>query len=572
MRIALGDLKAGAEQVVVLPFAFRFEDEDGEAIFTAIETAGVDPLLEATVAWWQDWASQITVIETPDAKFNDLIPGLALSIKVNQTAGGGNSQMSQYSNVWLRDTHGPSLLLPLIGLTDDYRDMLYYQWVASLQRGGLANAYPADIDLTDVPGQPDWRHLDVMDGRTKAEGPSALVLQYENYLKATGDWDRLEERYGMLYHAVMHQQFVNGCLQYFSSDETFEDVMQAALGQNILTEPEYGVLSLYSSVLMMRAAGFMAEVAATLGHSGDAAEFAQLAADVKRCMNDVYWLDDQGFYAIKAETATLTPNDRPYEDVSASLLWLDALPPADPRAVSNFEQVMAMLGHRNGSLWTKIFFLYNILFYTVHDSVQTGMSHGYWLNNLDKMFHPTADKAFRLWKDFFTPAGATDEAVIVDDYSHLSLLREPTGFLGDSSARYRSWEAGIMGHALLYHLTGFDCDVAAGTAKLAPHLPPEWDRTAFRGLACGEGRFDLEVSAGDDGGRVIAIDADAQTEFALSLVVPFDGEFAGAMINGETVPAIAQTNAYGRTVVRFEAIDVTPDAHVEIAVQATEAR
>ena len=534
LRIDLGNLAPYEERVVTLPYLFTTKDEDPAAVLGSIIAAGTDALLESTVAWWTDWASAIATVDTPDETFNDLVRGLAVSVKINQAVTGGVSEMDQYSNVWLRDTHGPSLFFPAIGLLDDYADMLDYLWGATVIEGSIRNAYSADHDVSDLPPQPDWDAMGPMGGRQRAEGPSLLVLQHENYYKATGDATTLEERYGMLRHALLDQQFVDGCLQYFSSDETFEDLMEAVFGENLLLEPDESTLSLYSSLLMIRAAGFMAEVAGMLGYEDDAALFAALSENVRQCMEDTFWMEDAGFYAVKADTATREPFPQPYEDVSTMPLWLDAVSPSAPHAVRNFETVMGLLGKSDGTLWSELAPLYNLLFFNVRKGVQTGMAHGYWLGNLDRMFHPTADEAFRRWADVFSEAGFTDEAVVVDDYSHLRVIREPFGLVGDVSSRFRSWESGVMGHALLYHLTGYDADVPEESLRLAPHLPPEWDAFSVDGLAFADGRFDLDVERTDDGRRVV-LTTDDLASFDLSLRVPQDEGVSGVTVDGEAL-------------------------------------
>jgi len=566
IRIPFGPLTQGEEKVIVVPMAFIEDPGDPELIFNAITEAGIDSLLENTVSWWNEWASGILQVETPDAKINDLLDALALSIKVNQATSGGLTQMSQYSYTWLRDTYGPSILFPLIGFLNDFKDMLDYLYGISVINGNISNALPVDADLSDLPPPPDWRNLGTLTGRTRAEGPSFLVLEYEKYYKATGDLDTLAERYDMLWHALAHQQIVDDCLQYFSGDETFEDVMEATFGENIFNEPDESTLSSYSSFAMIRAAGFMSQAADLLGRKDDAKMFAKMADDFRKCLDETFWMPDRGFYAVKADTATREPYPLPYEDIDTMPLWLDVLDPDDPKTIENFETIMQLLGHSNGTLYSHISPFYDFIFPQINVGVQTGMSHGYWLVNLDKMFHPMADEAFRRLVDVVTPAGFTDEALIVDDYSHLSLIREGIGIVCDISARYRSWESGIIGHALIYHLTGYDYDIVEGTAKLAPHLPPEWDHFKLNGLSYGHSRFDLEVRKNGANGRTIEITTDSQTSFTLALTVPINGKFTNATINGNVLSATAETNAYGRTIVRFQPFVVPTNARTEIVV------
>ena len=216
-------------------------------------------------------------------------------------------------------------------------------------------------------------------------------------------------------------------------------------------------------------------------------------------------------------------------------------------------------------------FPYNVLFSGIEKSVQTGMSHGYWIVNLDKMFHPTADEAFERWRDVFSDTGFTEEAVVVDDYGHFHIIREPLGAVCDVSGRFRSWESGVMGHALLFHLTGYDAHVGEGFLKLAPHLPPEWDRVAFTGMAYGEGRIDVEVEETSEG-RVVTVTTDDAPAFDLLLTVPVDGEISGVTLNGETLGQgeyTAAANAYGRKVVTLDPIAVSAGETVQVVVQRT---
>ncbi|MDP8222802.1 MAG: hypothetical protein P9L99_05530 [Candidatus Lernaella stagnicola] len=567
--VPIGSLTPGQEKVVTLPLAFTIDTKDAAGVFAALENAGLDALLEATVQWWDQWASQITVFNTPDQKFNDLMQAQAVAIKINQAVSGAVAEMSQYSNTWLRDLHGPSLYYPLIGLNDDFKDMVDYMWGAMVLRGGIPNAMEVDLDVSNLPAQPDWDNLGVMNGRTRAESPSALVLEYENYYRATGDTAPIIERWGMLKHALLKQKYVDDCLLHFSSDETFEDLMEAVFGENFLAEPDESTLSSYSSLLVIRAGRFLAEMAADLGYTDDQVVFEDLVEGVTTCLEDTYWMPANGRYAVKAQTDTREPFAQPYEDVNTMPIWLSALPLDNPRVVSNFESTLEILGHANGLLYSPLPPLFRLLMPHAEEGVLTGMSHGYWLNNLDKMFHPLADEAFARWRNVFTKTGFTDEAVIVDDFGHLWLLREPFGAVCDISGRFRSWESGIMGYAFLYHLTGIDVSVPEQRVGLAPHLPDEWDEFSLDGLAYGAGRFDLEVSRSGAAGRIVVVATDAA--FDLVLTVPVTGAVTEVLRDGAALPGTAyevETNAYGRTIVRLAPIALTAGDAVEIEVIA----
>ena len=569
--VPMGDLAPGGEAVLCLPTVFTCRHEEPSEILAELERVGVDALLDSTVAWWDDWAAQITDVRTPDEKFNDLLRGLAVSIKINTAVSGAVCEMNQYSHTWLRDIYGPALFCPLIGLLDDYKGMIDYVWGATLVNGNIANAMSVDLDLSDLPSQPDWERLGTMGGRTRAESPSFLVLEYERYYEATGDLAPIDERWGMLRHALLDQKYVDGCLLHFSSDETFEDIMEAIFGENLLEEPDESTLSLYSSLLVMRAARFMADMADRLGYGGDAHTFAALADRVEACLEETFWLEDEGVYAVKAKTDTRVPHRQPYEDVSTMPIWLDALPLESPRVIRNFETILEALGHPDGLLYSPIPPPYRGLLAPLGEGAITGMSHGYWLNNLDKLFHPTADIAFSRWPDVFSATGFTDEAMAVLPYRHLSLLREPFGMVCDVSSRFRSWEAGVMGYALLYHLTGIDVSLPAGTVRLAPQLPPGWGTMTFERLAYGEGRFDVEVGAHGDRGRSITVTTDSRASFTLELRVPLTGTVIGVSRNDRQLDPAQyrwETNRYGRTIVTIDPIEVGRSGRVEVVVSA----
>jgi hypothetical protein len=175
-----------------------------------------------------------------------------------------------------------------------------------------------------------------------------------------------------------------------------------------------------------------------------------------------------------------------------------------------------------------------------------------------------ADAAFERWRDVFTASGNLDEAVVVDDFGHLSILREPFGFASDASARYRSWEAGIMGFAFLYHLTGYAPDVPDGKIHLAPQLPPEWNDMSFNGLSYAEGRFDLEVKRTQINSRLLTITTDKKTSFVLDLTVPCDADISCVRVNGIPAAFTFAANSYGRKILSVQGILIPKGSKTQI--------
>ncbi len=64
---------------------------------------------------------------------------------------------------------------------------------------------------------------------------------------------------------------------------------------------------------------------------------------------------------------------------------------------------------------------------------------------------------------------------------------------GDTTARYRPWEGGIVADAVLQYLIGEEWDAAAGRVAVTPHMPNGWGTLEARGLRCGTRTYDVEV-------------------------------------------------------------------------------
>ena len=93
----------------------------------------------------------------------------------------------------------------------------------------------------------------------------------------------------------------------------------------------------------------------------------------------------------------------------------------------------------------------------------TGMTYGYQLDNLAAIDHPMAEASFLMYRDFFHDTGNVSEGQVVDDFGRISYLYEPFGYLCDLTARYRTWEGGINGAAMIQYLFGLELDAIEKT-------------------------------------------------------------------------------------------------------------
>jgi hypothetical protein len=150
--------------------------------------------------------------------------------------------------------------------------------------------------------------------------------------------------------------------------------------------------------------------------------------------------------------------------------------------------------------------------------------------------HPRAGAAFNLLGIAASPSGNYAEYQIHDDHSALQVLYNPSGGMGDMTARYRPWEGGINLDALVLYLTGFEPEMIAGHHHLAPHLPNAWPRMRWTGLRAGADRFDLLVEE-RGGERRVTVTPTTGGTLTLYVHVPLPAATVRSVtVNGEEYP------------------------------------
>jgi len=564
--IYVGDLLPKQEYLALYVFAFGKTID--EAIDNWLHAASQDfnSVMDDTYDWWVKDANNGAQVVTSNRHFDDLIEGLRTTIRVQQAYLGGIAQMSEYSNTWIRDIMGPGLFLTLLGRFDEYKKMLDYYWDGVLISGNIRNAMPLNLDISDVPPQPDWDLMSELSGRTAAETPSYLVWQYKLYYLATGDVQPIVERYGMLKHCIIHQAFKEGGLLPFSGDETFRNIMMVAFGHPLDSVYEDLFYSANSSFLFAPAAEFMRDIAIALGKTDDAEVFVQLADSVRVKAEQYYWIEDSGFYSPAVWIDTLEPLEKPYEDVAMQPLWTSYSEPDDPKAKANLLAVVEMLGYPDGTIQSppapEYYFLMDLL--NIKDGVATGMTYGYYLDNLARVDHPVAEKSFLSFEKILNDTGNTDEVIIHDDYSRFAYFFEPFGFVCDLTARYRSWEGGIDGAALLRYLFGLELNAPENKIVVAPHLPKGWDKAYLLGTKLGETKFDLIVRQENDE-RIVKVEK-ATEKIIVDATISVEGRIDEVRVNGKVVEPDIESE-WGRYRAKLVGLKAEPSSDLEIRVK-----
>ncbi len=437
---------------------------------------GVDPLaaLDQSYVDSSRWLAQGAQLYLSDPKVEALVESALITMYTQTTPQGMVSPMNRYTKGWLRDSEGPVRLYLDLGRFSDARAILDATYRAAIYEGAIANSWSLDLPLDQVEDPEDpvsfWASADFMPNREPVEAPSYPVLLHAAYAQATGEpWE--EARLAFLEACLERQERQEDGRMAFSGDETFRYPMALALG-NL---PEALGWSSNSSLLAKNAA-------LSLGN-------AQLAAEASATLDR--WYLHGGTYAPLSTFADDLPWPSPHEDTSLQGFW------SGTDDLSDLDALLAVLAQEDGTLLSKNLGGEPVLGYT-------GMVPGYRLAAMTARHHPTEHDAFADLDLTATPSGHFEELHLAD-HRAMALTHSADGLGSDAPARYRPWETGDVVHAMLRYLIGAKPDPARGHLLLSPHLPPGWPSVRAEKLPFGEGSYDLEYSAYEEGIRLVLV-------------------------------------------------------------------
>ncbi len=452
-----------------------------------------EALLFETHAAYRRWRADVARVEVPDPLVAEAIEGLIQSVRVQIAETGASCPMSEYTRTWLRDNTGPVRAFLAVGAHTDVRRMLDYLWGATVLRGDLANSFDADLDVSNLPAAPDWDALAPLSGRVAAETPSSLVSLYDAYYRFTGDAAPAGERFGLLRRALLAQGFGPERLLPFSGDETFRAAMNATFGLYLDYEHHETNWSANSALLWLGAWRGYCRLAHALGRPAECAAADAVAAELEASFLARYILPDGSVSALLS-METLEPWPAPFEDVALQIVWSGARDGDDPLARSTLAALIERVRVAPGILQSPLHERYHgVPILPGNGGVYTGMLPGYTLYALAALGHPEAAQAFDAVRLSLDTSGNIQEYLVFDDHSGFSAIYDPTGEVGDYTAKFRPWEGGIVLESLLVYLAGFAPDAAARRLALRPHLPNDWPGMTFRDLRAGNARFDLTL-------------------------------------------------------------------------------
>jgi len=323
---------------------------------------------------------------------------------------------------------------------------------------------------------------------------------------------------------------------------------------------EDGYLSSNSSFLWVAAARVLGDLALDAGETA-LSESLETRIGVVTQAAEATYLQGDGVYTPYVTEGDLTPAPAPYEDVNSKPLWSGYLPRFDAAGDDNLDGTIAAIGGEDGYLVSPLPDSYvGWLGLPIEEGIYTGMSPGYFLQNVAAERHPVAEAAFNALQHHAAPGGATPEYTVLDGPHPLQLMYEPSGGEpADYTARYRPWEGAIVADAAIEYLFGIRQDAARSWLGLSPSLPNGWSWSEARGVRVGETRVDLRVERVDGvwDVRITHVEGPA-LEVELDLPWPDDGANAVATLDGEPVSPQGWVNRWDVGVLPFESFMVEP--------------
>jgi glycogen debranching enzyme len=312
----------------------------------------------------------------------------------------------------------------------------------------------------------------------------------------------------------------------------------------------------YLAAVWTRAVGAMAEMAAARGESELAARVQSIETTARRSIESRYWIEGAGHHAFGILRSGKT-ND-------TLTAW-----PATAAAFSLFEPaharrtLAALSGHALTADWgarmlTTESPLYDPTHYNmgaVWPFVTGFVALGHYQYGRPWAGFPLVDALARM--AFEWARGRHPELLSGAFYRPL-----------DTAVPQQFFATSALASAVAYGLLGWEPDAPAGRARLAPQLPPQWERAQVSGLAVGKARLAvaIEQAAGrlvlrlDPSGGPLTIDVRPRPpEGARDVWITVDGErFAPDPDRGAPVRLDGRPR---RVEVRWEGgLDVEPPA------------
>ncbi|MCB9666243.1 MAG: hypothetical protein H6732_19190, partial [Alphaproteobacteria bacterium] len=402
-RLALGTSSASTPLTAVVALATADDAAGLDALRSQLE--GVDPevWLADTLAWWTAWSATGLQLDLDSPWLLDLLDGLRVQVRLQQSAAGGVVPLSRYTGTWLRDTIGPARFFARLGLTEEVASMVDYLELCHRLRGDFGNSCSSGLVPADVPFDLDWSANTVpFTGRTAAEGPSHVPLAFRELVRWTGDWQPALDHQAYLHRAMTAQTVSPEGWQRWSGDETYRLAMEVALGYPVETAWDTKAFSSASSHLFSPAARFVAEVDERAGLAAEAAAL-RAQADLVDEGARAFVQPSGHFAAVMVDDPDLEPTTAPFEDSALQALWAGAYAADDPLALDALAGLRLVVDQGDGTFQSPPSEPY-ALGGPYAGGVCTGMLPGFVLWNLGVTGAPDHRQAFDQVLSYATPS------------------------------------------------------------------------------------------------------------------------------------------------------------------------
>jgi len=421
----------------------------------ALESRGIATLFGEIKRWWEDRAQERALFTSSNSTFTELIENNAVIQTCVERATGGFVVIDDYTGSWLRDHNGSHLLDLELGLHENVRRSMNRYYGLDVSGKSLYSVYASDLEpQPELPEEPDWLEVP---GFITGDVPNFRTQWYWWYFKHTGDLEYVRARFNYMKGAFMRQKLhESGYLATYCFDETYGIGPVGPMRKGLSCDNSFNALS---------AARKLAYFAKLLKRD-DAEELASYADNIYKAIEDTFWLEKEGYYAMR-----ITPEGKlDKTPLSVGLLrptWIGANNDPDDHAVRSALYAFKNLYKENGF----------IRLIPTHDQTVT-MMIGYLLFAMKKIQHPAIDRVFYDVLKWADPSGTFGE--YLDEWKE-----GPRQCYEHMAHRNRMWESGINTHAVLQTLTGFDPNAFENKVSFTPYLPAKWKHFEMQNLRVG---------------------------------------------------------------------------------------
>ena len=240
----------------------------------------------------------------------------------------------------------------------------------------------------------------------------------------------------------------------------------------------------YLAAVWTRAAGAMAEMAAARGEGDLAAQARALEAKARGSIESRYWIEGAGHHAFAVLRSGRTNDTLTVWPATAAAFGL--FEPAHARRTLKALSTHALTADWGARMLTTASPLYDPTHYNmgaVWPFVTGFVALGHYQYARPWAGYPLVDALSRLAFDW--ARGRHPELLSGAYYRPL-----------DTAVPHQFFATSMLASSIAYGLVGWEPDAPAGRARLAPQLPPQWERARVSGLRVGEARLDVAIDQG----------------------------------------------------------------------------